>query len=194
MVGIAKEESWKNPLFNFLFTQWGLIPIDRGMVDREAYLKAGEQGYLLMWADEKYGGAGVADFRYEQVLIEENIRHGEPCEPKTVVRVHRELVGVEPAPGRRQLAIELLDRRVDAALRQIDESAEPVQTIGREADRARRRRATFSQAGVEHGGGLRAIASPGLVADDPFVDTLLKTLRSEHGLDDAGMALRLEQT
>ena len=32
---------------------------ERGIVDREAFLKAGEQGLLLMWADEKYGGAGV---------------------------------------------------------------------------------------------------------------------------------------
>ncbi len=38
---------------------------------------------------------------------------------------------------------------------------------------------------------LRAITSPGPAADDPFVDTLLETLRSEHGMDDAGMALRL---
>jgi acyl-CoA dehydrogenase len=62
----------------------------QGMVDREAYLKAGEQGYLLMWADEQYGGAGVADFRYEQVLIEENIRHGEPC---FYLNLHSRLVG-----------------------------------------------------------------------------------------------------
>ena len=62
----------------------------QGMVDREAYRKAGEQGYLLMWADEKYGGAGVADFRYEQVLIEENIRHGEPC---FYLNLHSRLVG-----------------------------------------------------------------------------------------------------
>ena len=34
---------------------------DQGIVDREAFLKAGEQGLLLMWADEKYGGAGVSD-------------------------------------------------------------------------------------------------------------------------------------
>ena len=47
------------------------------IVDREAYLKTGEQGLLLMWADEKYGGAGVSDFRYEQILIEENARHGD---------------------------------------------------------------------------------------------------------------------
>ncbi len=61
-----------------------------GVVDREAYLKAGEQGYLLLWADEQYGGAGVADFRYEQVLIEENIRHGEPG---FFLNLHSRLVG-----------------------------------------------------------------------------------------------------
>ena len=49
-----------------------------GIVDREAFRKAGEQGLLLMWADEKYGGAGVDDFRYEQVVIEELTKHGDP--------------------------------------------------------------------------------------------------------------------
>jgi alkylation response protein AidB-like acyl-CoA dehydrogenase len=50
---------------------------EQGHVDREAYRKAGEAGFLLMWADPSYGGAGVSDFRYEQILIEENNRHGE---------------------------------------------------------------------------------------------------------------------
>jgi alkylation response protein AidB-like acyl-CoA dehydrogenase len=50
----------------------------QGHVDREAYLKAGAQGYLLPWAEEKYGGANIADFRYEQIIIEENHRYGEP--------------------------------------------------------------------------------------------------------------------
>ena len=50
---------------------------EQGIVDREAFLKAGEQGLLLMWADEKYGGAGVSDFRYEQILIEELSKHGD---------------------------------------------------------------------------------------------------------------------
>ena len=50
---------------------------EQGIVDREAYLKAGEQGLLLMWADEKYGGAGVRDFRYEQILMEELTQHGD---------------------------------------------------------------------------------------------------------------------
>ena len=50
---------------------------EQGQVDRDAWLKAGEQGLLLMQADEKYGGAGIADFRYEQILTEENVRHGD---------------------------------------------------------------------------------------------------------------------
>lgn len=47
------------------------------LVDRDAFLKAGEQGYLCMWADEQYGGLGLKDFRYEQILIEENAFHGD---------------------------------------------------------------------------------------------------------------------
>jgi acyl-CoA dehydrogenase len=50
---------------------------EQGYVDREAFKKAGAQGYLLLWADPKYGAAGERDFRYEQILIEENGRHGE---------------------------------------------------------------------------------------------------------------------
>jgi acyl-CoA dehydrogenase family protein 9 len=50
---------------------------EQEIVDREAFLKAGEQGLLCMWADEKYGGAGVSDFRYEQILLEENARYGD---------------------------------------------------------------------------------------------------------------------
>ena len=48
-----------------------------GMVPRELYLKAGAQGLLCTWADEKYGGAGIDDFRFEQIIIEENMRHGD---------------------------------------------------------------------------------------------------------------------
>jgi 1-acyl-sn-glycerol-3-phosphate acyltransferase len=35
--GIAKKESWKNPLFNFLFNTWGIISIDREEISREAF-------------------------------------------------------------------------------------------------------------------------------------------------------------
>jgi len=50
---------------------------EQEVVDRDAFLKAGENGLLCMWADEKYGGAGISDFRYEQILIEENARYGD---------------------------------------------------------------------------------------------------------------------
>lgn len=50
---------------------------EQGFVDREAYLKTGAQGFLLMWADEQFGGSGVRDLRYEQILQEENIRYGD---------------------------------------------------------------------------------------------------------------------
>jgi alkylation response protein AidB-like acyl-CoA dehydrogenase len=63
---------------------------EQGIVDRDAFLKAGEQGLLLMWADEKYGGAGVPDFRYEQVLIEENARFGDAG---FFMTLHNRLVG-----------------------------------------------------------------------------------------------------
>jgi acyl-CoA dehydrogenase len=63
---------------------------EQGIVDREAFLKAGEQGLLLMWAEEEFGGAGVSDFRYEQVLIEENARYGDPG---FFMTLHSRLVG-----------------------------------------------------------------------------------------------------
>lgn len=49
-----------------------------GEVDRTAYRKAGEQGLLCMFVDPEYGGAGVTDFRFDQILIEENLRYGDP--------------------------------------------------------------------------------------------------------------------
>jgi 1-acyl-sn-glycerol-3-phosphate acyltransferase len=50
VTGIAKRESWKNPLFFFLFNVWDVIPIDRGTVDREAFrlsVEALEKGKML---------------------------------------------------------------------------------------------------------------------------------------------------
>ncbi len=49
---------------------------EQGIVDREIFEKAGDQGFLMIWADEKYGGLGDTDFRYEQVVIEETSRAG----------------------------------------------------------------------------------------------------------------------
>lgn len=63
---------------------------EANLVDREAFRKAGELGYLCMWADEKYGGLGIKDFRYEQILIEENVFHGDPG---YFISLHSRLVG-----------------------------------------------------------------------------------------------------
>ena len=50
---------------------------EAGMVDREVYRKAGAAGLLCTWAEERWGGAGIDDFRFEQIIIEENMRHGD---------------------------------------------------------------------------------------------------------------------
>jgi acyl-CoA dehydrogenase len=47
-----------------------------GIFDRSFFQKAGEQGFLLIWADEEYGGMGDKDFRWEQIFIEEAVRAG----------------------------------------------------------------------------------------------------------------------
>ena len=49
---------------------------EEGIVDREIFRKAGEQGFLMIWPDEKYGGMGDSDFRYEQIIMEETCRAG----------------------------------------------------------------------------------------------------------------------
>jgi len=45
-----------------------------GIVGREAFTKAGELGFLMVWPDQQYGGLGDTDFRYEQIIIEETVR------------------------------------------------------------------------------------------------------------------------
>ena len=45
---------------------------EAGIVDREAFRRAGEQGFLMIWPEEQYGGMGDADFRFEQIIMEES--------------------------------------------------------------------------------------------------------------------------
>jgi len=51
---------------------------DAGIVPREMFQKMGAQGFLLTWAEEKYGGMGLTDFRYQQVMIEEDANYSDP--------------------------------------------------------------------------------------------------------------------
>ena len=47
-----------------------------GIVDRAAFKAAGDQGMLMIWPDEEFGGLGDSDFRFEQIIIEETQRAG----------------------------------------------------------------------------------------------------------------------
>jgi acyl-CoA dehydrogenase len=49
---------------------------EQGIVDRAAFKKAGDQGFLMIWPDEAHGGLGDRDFRFEQIIMEENVRAG----------------------------------------------------------------------------------------------------------------------
>jgi acyl-CoA dehydrogenase len=44
---------------------------EQGIVDRDVWKKAGENGFLAPFVDEQYGGLGLKDFRYSQIMIEE---------------------------------------------------------------------------------------------------------------------------
>ncbi len=78
---------------------------EAGICDKSAFLKAGEQGLLCMWVDEKYGGLGIPDFRFEQIVAEETIRHGDLS---LFLTLHSRLVG--PYIG--ELATEELKQRL----------------------------------------------------------------------------------
>ena len=60
-----------------------------GQVSREVWRKAGAQGLLCLWADEAHGGAGIDDYRYDQILIEE-LRAGDPG---LFIPLHNRVVG-----------------------------------------------------------------------------------------------------
>ncbi|HVB75138.1 MAG TPA: acyl-CoA dehydrogenase family protein [Ktedonobacteraceae bacterium] len=47
-----------------------------GVVSRELWLKAGQQGFLGLSVPEAYGGAGVDDFKYSVIIAEETGRAG----------------------------------------------------------------------------------------------------------------------
>jgi alkylation response protein AidB-like acyl-CoA dehydrogenase len=47
-----------------------------GIVPREIWLQAGENGFLGMNIPEEYGGGGVDDFRYHAIITEELVRAG----------------------------------------------------------------------------------------------------------------------
>jgi acyl-CoA dehydrogenase len=88
----AEHETFRDGVRRFFLNE--IAPLtskwrEQGFVDRSAFAMMGEQGYLLMWADEEYGGAGISDFRYDQIVMEENMRHGDTG---FYVQLHSDLV------------------------------------------------------------------------------------------------------
>ena len=75
-----EHEQFRDSVRRFMQTEVG-PNADRwrkqGMVDRETFLKAGQQGLLCVFGEERFGGAGIDDFRFDQIIIEENMRHGD---------------------------------------------------------------------------------------------------------------------
>jgi 1-acyl-sn-glycerol-3-phosphate acyltransferase len=82
--GIAKVESWNNPLFNFLFNTWDGIPIRRGEADLQAFQKAQEKlkaGWIVAVAPEgtrSYNGQLQKGYPGIVLLA---LRSGAPIQP-----------------------------------------------------------------------------------------------------------------
>ncbi|MBY8825637.1 acyl-CoA dehydrogenase family protein [Sphingomonas colocasiae] len=76
----AEHEQFRDSVRHFMLSE--VAPHaerfrEDGIVDRALYAKAGAAGLLCTWAEERHGGAGIDDFRFEQIIIEENMRHGD---------------------------------------------------------------------------------------------------------------------
>ncbi len=70
----SEHESFRNVFREYL--QREVVPHTEaweraGIVPRSAWRNAGQAGFLAMWADEEYGGTGIRDFRFDQVVAEE---------------------------------------------------------------------------------------------------------------------------
>lgn len=53
--GLAKRETWNNPVFHVLFNMWGAIPLDREVIDRDAFQRSFEalsRGQIVAIAPE----------------------------------------------------------------------------------------------------------------------------------------------
>ncbi|MCE2659234.1 MAG: acyl-CoA dehydrogenase family protein [Rubrivivax sp.] len=50
----------------------------QGHTGRDIWRQAGAQSLLCLWADERYGGAGISDFRYDMIVAEELLYEGDP--------------------------------------------------------------------------------------------------------------------
>ncbi|QBD75050.1 acyl-CoA dehydrogenase [Ktedonosporobacter rubrisoli] len=73
----SDHEMFRDSVHHFVARE--MVPFNEqwekdGMVSRELWLKAGQQGFLGMDVPEAYGGGGVKDFRFNAILVEETVR------------------------------------------------------------------------------------------------------------------------
>jgi len=62
-----------------------------GIVSREMWLKAGQQGFLGLAVPEEYGGTGLDDFRYSSIMAEEAARAG-VVSAGMVIGLHNDII------------------------------------------------------------------------------------------------------
>ena len=62
-----------------------------GIVSREMWLKAGQQGFLGLAVPEEYGGIGANDFRYSAIMAEESARAG-VVSAGMVIGLHNDII------------------------------------------------------------------------------------------------------
>jgi alkylation response protein AidB-like acyl-CoA dehydrogenase len=62
-----------------------------GIVSRDMWLKAGQQGFLGLAVPEAYGGVGVNDFRYSAIMTEEAARAG-VVSAGMVIGLHNDII------------------------------------------------------------------------------------------------------
>jgi acyl-CoA dehydrogenase len=62
---------------------------EAGCVSQDVWRSAGSEGFLCMYAAEKYGGLGLDDFRYDMILCEEL----GPREPGFFIWAHNRIMG-----------------------------------------------------------------------------------------------------
>ncbi len=81
-----------------------------GIVDRELFAKAAAKGMLAMQVPEEYGGSGVDDFRFNQIVGEELGVAGSGGSGLGPHAAQRHLPALLPGPVRRRAAAALAAR------------------------------------------------------------------------------------
>ncbi len=84
VTALAKAEAWKNPLFNWLFDVWKLIPVRRGEADMDAIRKSLsmiKEGYIFGISPEGTRSGGGKLLRAQPGVVPIALRSKAPLQP-----------------------------------------------------------------------------------------------------------------